>query len=549
MRPKQALPFLPWTQSAEYTIDGNVFDIEQVPWLRTPAQDTSREKVFRKGSQAAVSSLSLGLSMHGADQFGQRWIYFLPTDDEMDDFVADRVEKTLSESDYLRSRLGGTDNRGLKHLGPGLIYFRGLWTKRRAKSVPADGLVFDEIDEHKPENIALGEDRVLASKFQNKIYLSVPSFSGYGIDKLFADSDQHFFLHKCSSCGKWNHLDDDFPENFIPVAAKNRKSWPDGTTHYRGCRWCKAKLDVRQGEWVPKQRDKRRRGYHVSRLYTLTFPPDFPNAATYLMWECEDSQGSQEKLSRWFISFRALPFDGEGARITDDLLLSKELKNDTGFFYDGSGTVMGVDQGNRIHVSIYLPRPGNRMQLVYCEVTERWGRVSDLFRRHGCYLGVCDRGPDIHSARRFAAEFKGRVFLQSFGNDEMEEVGNTTRRRVKDDLHDGRIPVPWVTVNKEATLDATVDFVDTGHLILPNRKRLTGGDLREYEEYRLNLTNLKWKFEDTPSGQRRKTYLRNENHHGMGLNSARIGAYELGVKPPPTGVGPVFLSWHSGGNA
>jgi hypothetical protein len=534
-RPRKPMSLLEWTEAAHIGIDGRPFNLDEAPHLAGIVEDEAEELVIRKGSQVQISSFSLTRVLHGADQKGQRWIYFLPTDDETDDFVADRVEKTINESEHLSSRIGKTDNRGLKHVGPGTVYFRGLWTKRRAKSVPADGLVFDEVDEHKPENVAFGEDRNLASRDPMKIFLSVPSFTRYGIDARFRESDQRFYRHQCPSCGKYNAIDEEWPNNLLPIATNRQKSAPDGATHYHGCRWCAAELDLRRGEWVVTQPDKRAHGYHVSRLYSLFYPPSFPNLATYLMYEWAKAQGDTEKLKRFVIAFRGFPFDGEGARINDDLLLSMEREG-AGFHYSGHGTIMGVDQANALHVSIYAPIQGRRLQLIYCERAAAWSRVHDLFTRFGCYVGVSDRVPGLHEARGFAAKFKGRVIVQDFSGDDFEGEGDLRHRRIKEDLHDGCIAIPWVSVDRTSTLDATVDFVESGGLILPDRKRLKGDDLRHYEEYCINLTDLKWKFEDTPTG-RRRVYLRNANHHGMGLNSARLGAFELGIKPPPPEVG------------
>jgi hypothetical protein len=536
----EPLSLMDWTREANYTIDGNPCDLERIPWLRPIYEDESRVMVFRKGSQVAVSSYALARAFHGADQLGMRWMYFLPTDDEMDDFVADRVKGVIDASEHLLARMGNTDNVGLKKIGydGGLIYFRGLWTKRRAKSVPADALIFDEVDELKPENVAFGEDRVLASRFQAKLYLSVPSFSNYGIDALFHASDQHFYLHKCPACGEWNSLDRDWPLNFLEIPANLKKSYPAGATHYRGCRWCGARLDVRYGEWVPEQPDNRTRGYHLSRLYTLTCPPDFPNPATYLWHEWESAQGNQERVGRFVIAFRGMPFDGEGARLTDKRL--EDLEVDYGFLYRASGgTVMGLDQANRLHVSIYAV-VGTALKLIYCEVTEDWDRAAELFRRFGCYVGGTDRVPDVHSARGLAHAFKGRMYLIDYAGDQVEsKEGERIKRRVKDDLHKGKFQVPWVSVDRTNTLDATVELVDGGSVILPDRTKLSGIEISRYKEWRENVANLKWKFEDTPSG-RRRVYIKSPNHHGMGLNYARIAAFELGAKPPPPDVMPRF---------
>ena len=404
----------------------------------------------KKRARSGLTIYSLGRVTQGADQRGERWIYFLPTDEEADLFVADRVDAMIRESDYLSSRMGKTDRRELKQIGPGLVYFRGLWTKRRAKSVPADGLVFDELDEHKPENIAMAKDRILASTVQRTISLSVPSFSNYGINRQFKETDQRYYQHKCGSCGEWNCLDREFPHNFIPITAQNRKSHPDGATHYRGCRSCGAKLDMASGVWVAEFPDRDKRGYFVSRLYTLRCPPDSPNVATYLWREYETSHRSIEDAERWNISFRALPFDGEGARINDDLLLS--LERDTGFAYSGSNCVMGVDCGNSLHCQVHQ-RIGDNLVLLYAERTKSWDRVAELFRLFNCYVAGVDRGPELHSARRFAAAFPGRVFLMSFGSDEIDtREERFVTRKIRDDLHDGRTKVPWVTLDRTASL-------------------------------------------------------------------------------------------------
>ena len=540
-RPKQPLVFLPWTHMAHFTIDGRLFDPAVVPHIQELCHDTSRDLTVQKASQVCVTSYSLGRVVHGADQHGERWIYFLPTDEEMDLFVADRVETSIRESQYLTSRLGRTDNRALKQIGPGLAYFRGLWTKRRAKSVPADGLVFDELDEHRPGNVAMAKDRILASTVQRTISLSVPSFSNYGINRQFKETDQRYYQHKCPACGEWNCLDKDFPHNFIPITDSNRKSHPDGATHYRGCRFCGAELDMGSGVWVEEFPDRDTRGYFISRLYTLICPPDSPNVATYLWSEYEKSHRSVEDTERWHISFRALPFDGEGARINDDLLLS--LERDIGFAYSGNGCAMGVDCGNSLHVQIHQ-RIGDNFALLYAERTKSWDRVEALFRQYNCYVAGVDRGPELHSARRFAAKFKGRVFLISFGSDEIDSKDDRqVTRKIRDDLHDGRIKVPWVTVDRTASLDSTVDFVCGGRLLLPNRERLHGDDRRGYDEYRFNLENLKSKQEERAGGKKEKVYIKAENHHGMGLNYARVVAFEVGIKPPPINVMPEFVSW------
>jgi hypothetical protein len=534
LRPVDPMPELEWLRQIGFTIDGRPFDLSRVPYQRQIYEDQRPYQVFQKGSQVGISSRSLAKVLWGADQLGMRWIYFLPTDDESDDFVADRVEGVIRNSEYLMDRVGRTDNRGLKTIGPGLNYYRGLWTKRRAKSVPADGLVFDEVDEHKPEMIAFGEDRVLASDWQWRIYLSVPSFSDIGINALFNETDQRYYHIRCG-CGHWNCLDLDFPENFIDVGTDRAKSWPAGATHYVGCAKCAGGLDVAAGEWIAKYPDRLKAGYIISRLYSPSYPPHYPNAATFLMEEYAESLKSQTRAERFTIAFRGLPFDGAGARITDELLDS--LEGEDGFIYSSRGCVIGIDQGDTLHITVCGFAGKDRLQLIYCEATSDWTRLDHLMKRYGAAMAGCDGNPNRDNAKAFVAKHPKHAFIQDFTGKDLQD---------KESLFRGKQPVRWVTVDRTESLDATVDFLESGRLILPDKRRLSGADKSHYEEWRRHVKNLKSKIEDTPRGKQ-KMYLRGvPNHQGMALNTARIAAFELGMRRPVTGVAPVFMGW---GNA
>lgn len=529
-----------WAKDVNYTVDGNKFNFSKIPYARGFYADNATTYVFRKGSQVACTSWALAKVLHGADELGMRWIYFLPTDSEMDDFVKDRVQGVIDASDYLKKRIGTTDNSGLKKLGNngGLLYMRGLWTKRRAKSVPADGLVFDEVDEIQPENIAFGEGRVLASQWQTKIYLSVPSFSDTGIDKLFKETDQRSYLIKCSTCGEWASLDDDFPRNFLSVPEKTKKLFPRGAEYYRGCRKCGTELKIVDGEWVPKYPGRARHGYHVSRLLQSNCPPDFPNAATFLMDKYKLAQGSQVRMSNWEIEYRGLPFDGEGARVTEELLDSLEHP-DSGWLYSGTGFFLGCDQGDMLDIGVYC-RIGDKLKLIYCENTQEWDRLDMLMDRYNVAMAGVDGNPNRHNAKKFAAKYRKRAFIQDFTGDQLQD---------KTTMYEGRSQVRWVTAERTQSLDATVDFVESGRLVLPDKRRLTGKDLSMYERFRQHVRNLKSKLESPLTGAApRRVYLRNApNHQGMALNTARIAAFELGVRPPVTGTMPTFIRW--GANA
>ena len=194
---------------------------------------------------------------------------------------------------------------------------------------------------------------------------------------------------------------------------------------------------------------------------------------------------------------------------------------------------MGVDQGDNLDIGIYQ-RIGRDLKLIYCEQTQQWDRLDDLMERYNITLAGIDGNPNRNSAKRFATKYRKRAFIQDFVGDQLQD---------RLTVFEGREECRWVTIDRTQSLDATVDFVESGRLILPNSKRLTGRDLTNYGRYRQHLRNLKSKIEETPTVPR-KVYLRNvPNHQGMALNTARIAAFELGVKQPVTGATPIFMDW------
>ena len=80
------------------------------------------------------------------------------------------------------------------------------------KSVPADWLVFDELDEATPDAKSLAKERLGHSDYKRLVELSNPSLPDYGIDEAFQLSDQRHWTVKCPGCGHWTALDKEFPK-------------------------------------------------------------------------------------------------------------------------------------------------------------------------------------------------------------------------------------------------------------------------------------------------------------------------------------------------
>lgn len=525
-----------WIDYVGISLRGQPYSTEKHEYLDAILADTSPIQVFRKGAQVAISTTVLLKSMYVAEHLGKKVVYYFQSDSAVSDFSNDRCQPMLETSPYLMGRLGSTVNVQLKHLGPGAIYFRGLMTRGAAKSIDADMMIADELDEAPEANYHFAFDRLMHSDLQWAHSLSQPSVPGFGIDKQFEDTDQQYWNLICPSCGYYNCLELNWPSNFVPIARAKKKTFADRATHYRGCLKCHSRLNPAQGAWVAKYPNRFKRGYHLSQLFTQIKPLEYPNVATKIMQEYETYKTTQLRLERFVISVLGFPFAGGNARVDDNLL--DFCEGESTFLFRASGCFMGVDQGDRLSIAIGQI-VGGRLFCVSFEETEAWDRLDYLMDAFGVQHCVIDAMPNKHSAKSFASRHPGRVSIQYF-------TGKTLKRN--EELFENRVMVPTVTIDRTDSLDALIDKMEGGLVVLPSRSKSDAKRLGVINDVRRHLKNLIAKVEQTPSGVVKRVYLKGgvENHYGMALNSACIAAFDLGVVDPGPMVLPVFTKFGGG---
>ena len=537
MRPlahkKSRLTLTEWVSRANIMLRGNPYNFDKHDYLKQILEDPHPDQVFLKGAQVGISTLVLLKAMYVADFLNKKAIYFLQDDGAIKEFSSDRANPLIKASPYLTSRTKGTQNQALKHLGPyGSLHFKALNSSGRAKSTDGDFIILDEVAEMRDEFRALAQDRVMHSDLQWIHHLSQPSIPGKNIDAEFNTTDSHFWNLVCPGCGHRNCLELNWPDNFLPIAKSKKRSWPDGTTHYRGCTQCGHHLDPKKGEWISRYPTRTRRGYHLSQLYTQIKPPSSPNYATHIMDEFEVSKLSEAKIKRFTISILGFGYGGANVRVTDQLLADCEGTH--GFSYSENGAFLGCDQGDILHIAIGV-RSGNKFQLVHFEEADGWNRLDTLMIQYGVSLALVDAQPNKHSSKSFVARHRGRSAIQYF-------AGKTLNRGVE--LHEGFHEIDTVTMDRTESLDAMVDKMQVGRIILPSRKMCSGKDLATLEEVRRHLRALTTKNETGPNGITKRVYDSGPlvaNHFGMALNSAVVAAFDLGKKQAGPMVAPIFL--------
>lgn len=529
-------PLREWINYCGISLRGKPYSTDKHEYLDDIIADKSPIQVFRKGAQVAISTTVLLKSLYVAEHLGKKVVYYFQSDSAVSDFSNDRCQPMLETSSYLMSRLGSTVNVQLKHIGPGAIYFRGLMTRSAAKSIDADMMVADELDEAPEANYHFAFDRLMHSDLQWAHSLSQPSIPGFGIDKQFEDTDQRFWNLVCPGCGYRNCLELNWPGNFIPVTKNKKRTFPDGATHYRGCIKCGSRLNPAVGEWIARYPNRFKRGYHLSQLFTQIKPVEYPNVATKIMQEYDAYKTSQLRLERFIISVLGFPFAGGNARVDDNLL--DFCEGQSGFLYEASGSFMGVDQGDTLTIAIGQMLNG-RFQLVHFEETEVWDRLDDLMQRFGVRYCVIDAMPNKHSAKSFAARHHGRVSIQYFAGKQL---------KTNEELFENRMVIPTVTLDRTDSLDGLIDKMEGGLIVLPDRSKCDSSHLTTINDVRRHLKNLVAKQEQSAGGIVKRVYLRGgiENHYGMALNSACVAAFDLGICAPGPMVLPVFTKFGGG---
>jgi len=498
----KALEFLPWINEIKITLRGIPFGFIGHEYLREIYKHHHENMVFMKGAQIGISTYHLLKALYLTDTKPAKVIYFFPTDRDVSDFSNDRAKPLIEENDYLRQRVTGIDNVGLKQLGISSIYFRGMVSRMKVKSVDADYIILDELDECPPDNIKFAYDRLLHSQLRWKSQLSQPSVPDFGIHKDFEKSDQRVWSLQCAACNHWNFFNPNEPNEAMEFAEKflYQNQWH--------CTKCSRPLQVKNQQWIPLQPSRKDiRGYHLTQLYSQIIP---------VKEIADDIAKAKQKKSyriRVFNSIFGIPYTDEIRQpITDEVIIAAQ--SEFGLLPEAQMSYMGVDVGDILHIVVGQDL-GDKIQLVHLEQTEDWGRLKTLMMQFGVWQGIIDAMPYKSSAKQFAREFPERVVLQYFKGSR-EERGNELEKKEEDEL-------PVIRIGRTESLDDTTEKIRQANILFPNPAKLNISQLNAYEIFKTHLKNLIKDFKEDEKGNKWFEYKHQvDNHFGMALNSMRL---------------------------
>ena len=171
-------------------LEGRPFSFEGHAYLREIYDDTAAHVVLCKAAQIGGTTWAILRAIH-ACAMGLNVMYFFPTRTDVLEFSKSRVGPLLADNRFLARLMNDTDTAGLKRIGNCYLYLRGMQSTVGMKSVPADMLVFDEVDEAPPEAKSLARERLAHSNYKRIVELSNPTLPDYGIDEAYRHTGRH----------------------------------------------------------------------------------------------------------------------------------------------------------------------------------------------------------------------------------------------------------------------------------------------------------------------------------------------------------------------
>ncbi len=470
-----------WARKERIVLDGRPFDFDKHEYLIEPYADTHPYQVEIKATQLGLTSKALLRVVHSC-RFGQYSgiLYLFPSKTDVTEMSKGRLNPLIEDNpETIGSWIAETDSANVKKIWKSFLYLRGMQSRISLKSVPVDFIVFDELDEAPQENISMAKARMSHSEYGHMLFLSNPTMPDFGIDGLFSETDQQFWLLKCPRCNHYTDIVQSFmndPDRTLPEVKGNV---------FRACEKCGGELNPSVGQWVAKKpqiQDKRGRQY--SQLFSLS-PAASPKNILH-----------DFRTTRHLTNFYNLIIGVAYVEAQNRLSVQQVLNccgQSANASSSESGTFMGVDQGDYLHVVIGKKHPVKAGELIHvgkyaAKEENQWKQLDELMSRFRVTRCVIDGMPETKRARAFAERFNGRVFLCFFNEHQKGSYQWNEASRI-------------VQCNRTEAMDASHREIAEANIIFPKESDAM-------REFAAHCHHTAKKLEEDPdTGNQRYIYL------------------------------------------
>lgn len=428
-RRTSSLNLFDWTERyRQYLKPDMKLDFRSHAYLKGLYQCEAKRVVVNKAAQMGASEYAVSYAIHAADQRKATVLYVFPTDIHVSDFSSARIGPAIEASDYLRSLVvdGGAEGQSganrvtLKRIGNRFMYLRGAKVGAdgqapQLKSIDADVLILDEVDEMDERAAAIATKRLGHSSIAEERYISTPTYPGRGINAYWLQSDQREWFIPCPHCGHKQfltlaHFVTEYDSLDRPV---RWNGYPERA--FGVCAKCGKELDrLVPGEWVATATSDLV-GFHMTKLFSPLADP--LNLIKNL--QTTDETKRREALNQDL----GETYTPKGGQITDAILDACRREYAHGARLDVR-PVAGVDVGRVLHCVIRNPGFGDQPRpQVWAGAVDSWEELGRIFKRYRVRAAVIDAAPEATKAREFQRNFKGgRVWLAYYVNQGVKNI-------------------------------------------------------------------------------------------------------------------------------
>lgn len=482
----------------------------QVGWL----QEEAPQQCFIKGAQIGATETLVLRTLHGHvfNRYPQGSIYLFPTTRDVGDFSKARFDPLIQGNFFIGKHVKavgqkGTDAQNIKKIGRGFLYLRGAKSTKnidgakksssQLKSVPADRVVFDELDEMEESMIELAKHRVMHSEVKELMYLGTPTVPNYGIDKMYQKSDQRVWMLECPACAKETCLDLEFPNSI--------RRRVDGSA-YRACIYCHAELHPSKGRWVAQRpsQSKDLVGWWISQLNSIYVDP------AYILDKYENPpSGDLSEVMNSHLGRAWIPAEN---RLTHDQVYSC-CGHDAELLRHDGPTCMGVDVGTQLHVVIAERLTRRTLKVIKLGRYKSFNDLHDLARTYNVKSAVIDLYPEQRKVREWQRNETFSIFGCQYVETRSQQIAWDEKDRV-------------IKCNRTEICDASHELVaEPGRLELPRRNH-------EIEEFANEVCNIvKLLDEDPVTGAKLFRYKKTSvnDHYRHALNYCLLASDRCGI--------------------
>jgi hypothetical protein len=457
-----------WAEKYRMMVGGDypgLWKFTYFPWLREMHDSTAEYNCCMKGAQLGVSEMLLNIALFTMDVPKRNVLYIMPNQKpDASRFTTRAFNPAIEASEHIANMFSGkTNNVDHKIAGAANLFIGGSNTRSGLKSIPVSVILFDEFEEHDPDNTKLAEERNSGQQYRRSWKISTPTIPNKGIHSVYKRSTMKKFFFKCPSCSRMIQMK--YPDSLV-ITSDDPDSPELMKSHYI-CYECKAILQhelkseyFKHNEWVPEQPQSTTEGYTISQLYSSSMPAW--KIGKLILESKRDPNAEQELMN----SKLGMAHIIEGAQLTLDnfnQLIKDYMMIDS---CRPSLVTLGADIGKKIHVVIKqwditgvskldvnakaIPK------VLWTGEFDSWNQLDTAMVRYNVNFAVCDGQPEFREANAFALRWYGRAKTCRYNY-------NAIARSIFAGEND-----TGVSVNRTAWMDQALGRYRNNSIYLPN---------------------------------------------------------------------------------